>query len=95
MPNDQVTHLLRLPAVSHRLGRGRNSIYEDAADGLLTKPVKIGAQSVAWPDDEIEAIARARIAGKSDDEIRQLVVRLETARTGKPATPRRKTQRAA
>jgi hypothetical protein len=55
--------------------------------------VSIGGQRRAWPVGELEQINQARIAGKSDDEIRELVVQLETARTGAPATPRRKVRK--
>jgi hypothetical protein len=33
-----------------------------------------------WPSDEVEAINAARIAGKTDEEIRTLVAKLEAAR---------------
>jgi prophage regulatory protein len=35
---------------------------------------------VGWPSDEIDAINSARIAGKTDEEIRALVVKLEADR---------------
>jgi prophage regulatory protein len=47
---------------------------------LFTSPVQIGARAVGWPDSELEALNAARIAGKTDDEIRALVVKLEAAR---------------
>jgi prophage regulatory protein len=47
---------------------------------LFTKPVRIGSRSVAWPRHETEAINAARLAGKSDAEIRELVARLEKDR---------------
>ena len=47
----------------------------------MTKPVKIGGDRVALPANEVQAINQARIAGKTDDEIKQLVKDLEAART--------------
>jgi prophage regulatory protein len=44
-------------------------------------PVSIGGRSVAWPEQELQAVNRARVAGKSDDEIRALVRQLEADRT--------------
>ena len=85
----------RLPEVQALTGLGRSSIYARIEDGLLTLPVPLGGQAVGWPIAEIEAINGARIQGKTNDEIRSLVVELETARTGKPATPRRRQARAA
>ena len=75
-----VLKLLRLPAVNIRSGRSRSATYNDIAEGLLTKPVSIGARAVAWPEHEIDAILAARIAGRSPDEIRELVIKLEAAR---------------
>jgi prophage regulatory protein len=60
--------------------RSNASIYNLIRDGLWTKPVPIGQRSVGWPDDEVRALNAARIAGKSDDEIRDLVNRLHTKR---------------
>jgi len=60
--------------------RSNASIYNLIRDGLWTQPVSIGKRSVGWPDDEVRAICMARIAGKSDNEIRELVVRLQAKR---------------
>jgi prophage regulatory protein len=50
--------------------------------------VKIGARAAGWPASEVQALNAARIAGKSDDEIRELVLKLEAARTSsKHAAP--------
>ena len=74
--------LLRLPAVLKARGRSRSSHYLDIQNGLFTKPVAIGLRAVAWPDHELATLNAARIAGKSEDEIRELVRRLEAERQG-------------
>ena len=61
--------------------RSNASIYNLIREGLWTKPVSIGQRSVGWPDDEVRALCAARIAGKTDDEIRELVSRLHLKRT--------------
>lgn len=68
--------ILRLESVKSKTGKSRSTIYRDHGLGLLTPPVKIGARSVGWPENEIDAINAARIAGKSDDEIKALVKQL-------------------
>jgi prophage regulatory protein len=70
----------RLPKLIEETGNKRATIYKQVAAGLLTKPVLISGRSVAWPAHEIEAIMRARIAGKDEHEIRSLVRKLEAAR---------------
>ena len=72
--------ILRLPAVLKRRGRSRSSHYADIKSGLYVKPVQIGSRAVGTPEDEVDALNAARIAGKTDDEIRTLVLKLEAAR---------------
>jgi prophage regulatory protein len=72
--------ILRLPAVLRERGRSRSTHYLDIQQGLFTRPVSIGARAVGWPEHEVTTLNDARIAGKSDDEIRALVTRLEAAR---------------
>ncbi len=73
--------ILRMPAVKSESGLSRSTIYLRIAEGLWTKPVSLGVRAVGWPSDEVDALNAARIAGKSDDEIRELVTKLEAART--------------
>ena len=72
--------ILRLPTVKAESGLSRSTIYLRIAQRLWVKPVSLGSRAVGWPADEIEQMNAARIAGKSDDEIRELVEKLETAR---------------
>lgn len=72
--------ILRLPAVKFETGLSRSTIYLRIAQGQLTKPVSLGARAVGWPASEVAALNAARIAGKTDEEIRALVVKLEMAR---------------
>jgi prophage regulatory protein len=75
-----INSLLRRPIVERLTGKSRSTTYRDIQKGLMTKPVSIGGDRVAWPQNEIVAINQARIAGKSDAEIKQLVIELEAAR---------------
>lgn len=75
-----LTTIQRLPAVKSESGLSRSTLYLRISQGLWTKPVSLGARAVGWPSSEVAAINAARIAGKTDDEIRALVVKLEAAR---------------
>lgn len=78
--------ILRMPAVKAETGhRSHASIYNAIRAGLFTKPVPIGQRSVGWPKDEVLAINAARIAGRSDEQIRELVKQLHTRRAEKLA----------
>jgi prophage regulatory protein len=72
--------LIRRPVVEQATGDSKSTIYRKIQRGLFTKPVQIGGDRVAWPANEVQAINQARIAGKSDEEIKQLVIKLEEAR---------------
>ncbi|MHB9100126.1 MAG: helix-turn-helix transcriptional regulator [Sulfuricella sp.] len=72
--------IYRLPAVKSESGLSRSTIYLRIAQGLWTKPVSLGARAVGWPSGEVAAINAARIAGKTDEDVRALVVKLEAAR---------------
>ncbi len=68
--------LVKLPVVLQARGRSRSGHYDEIKKGLFTPPVHISARSVAWPAYEVNALNAARIAGKSEEEIRALVVKL-------------------
>ena len=72
--------LLRLPAVKAQCGYSRSTIYLRMSQGLWPLAVSLGARAVAWPAGEVSAMNAARIAGKTDEEIRALVLKLEAAR---------------
>ena len=73
--------ILRMPAAKAKAGhRSDASIYNAIRDGLWTTGVAIGQRAKGWPDYEVDAIIAARIAGKSDAQIRELVKALHAKR---------------
>ena len=72
--------ILRRKQVQARIGLSRSTLYLRIAEGTFTKPVSLGARAVGWPAHEVAALNAARIAGKPDAEIRELVAKLEAAR---------------
>jgi len=72
--------ILRIPVVLRLRGRSRSGHYLDIQQGLFPHPVKIGPRAAGHPENEVEVMNNARIAGKSDEEIRALVLTLEAAR---------------
>jgi len=73
-------HILRLPDVKAATGLSRSTLYLRIAHGVFTHPVSLGGRAVGWPAHEVAALNAARIAGKADAEIRELVTKLEAAR---------------
>ena len=72
--------LLRIDRVLDVRGVKKTKHYSDVASGLWTKPVPISEGLRGWPDNETRELVAARIAGKTDDEIRALVTRLHAMR---------------
>lgn len=61
-------------------GVTQSTWYEQIAAGLAPPPIKLGRSAAAYPHRELLALNAARIAGKSDQEIRKLVQRLVAER---------------
>ena len=75
--------LLRLPRVGSSTGVSRSTTYLRITQGLFPTPIPLGGgRIVGWPAREVAAVNEARIAGRSDAEIRELVTDLIAARTG-------------
>lgn len=72
--------LLKLHGVLALTATSRSTHYQNIKQGSMVPPISQGVQAVAYPEHEIQAIIAARIAGKSDDEIRKLVTDLTEQR---------------
>ena len=70
----------RLKPLLGRKGTSRSTHYAEIAAGLWTPGVRLGRRAVGWPRHESDAILAARVAGKSEPEIRELVSRLAASR---------------
>lgn len=76
-----MTHIiLRLAAVKHQSGLSRSTIYSRISQGLWPKPISLGPRMIGWTESEVTAMNSARIAGKSEAEIRELVTKIEASR---------------
>lgn len=72
----QIDRIVREPERRQLTGNPTSTWYELEKDGLVPPPVRLGKYAVGWPLSELAALNAARIAGKSDDEIKSLVKRL-------------------
>jgi prophage regulatory protein len=80
MAQSTIPTILRRKQVEAETGYSRSTIYLRMSEGLWPKPVSLGPRSVGWPATDVAAMNAARIAGRTDDEIRTLVVSLEADR---------------
>jgi len=65
--------LIRRKEVEGKTALKHSMLYDLIKKGEFVGPIKIGERAVAWIEYEIDAVIAARIAGKSNDEIRELV----------------------
>lgn len=72
--------LLKLSTVEFRTGLSGSTIYRKITEGTFPKQVLIGNKSVAWPSCEIDALVQARVSGKTDNQIKALVIELHEKR---------------
>ena len=79
-PNAGTHTIARLPTAKAESCYSRSTIYLRMSQGLWTKQIRLGPRCIGWPASDIGALYAAPIAGKTDEEIRALVVKLEAAR---------------
>lgn len=70
----------RLPAAIDQSGLSRSTIYDLVQRGLFPPPIKAGPKLALWVRSEISAWCAAQIAGKSEGEIKALIVSFVEAR---------------
>lgn len=71
---------LRVEGVLDVRPTGKSTLYSDVNRGVLTKPVRLGPKLSVWPEHEVFAVNAAIAAGKTDEELRALVIGLMAAR---------------
>jgi prophage regulatory protein len=71
---------LRIKSVCELLDLPYQTFVDQVNNGLFTKQVKLGLRVAVWPAHEIEAVMRARYAGKSEEQIKKLVQALHDQR---------------
>lgn len=66
------TQILRLPAVLERTGLGRSTLYAWIAADQFPRGVKLGARSIGWDAEEIDAwIQQRKAATRGQQEAQQ------------------------
>jgi prophage regulatory protein len=58
---------MRLPQVVEATGESRSTIYKRIAEGEFPKPVRLGAKSIGFVEDEVKAYNDARIAARDKE----------------------------
>ena len=72
--------MLRLPSTLSKTGYKKSKFYELIAQGLIPRPIKLGGRDVGWLSHELDAVLKARTAGKDDEQVRELVNQIHADR---------------
>ena len=75
------TTLQRLPVVEHHSGLKRATIYKLVSQDEFPPPIQITGKAVAWISSEIAHWVDARIAARSQEEMRRLIRQMITQRS--------------
>lgn len=75
MSTNQV-RLIRIEEVKAISGLKRSTIYAYISDGIFPSQIKLGKRCAAWIESEVLVFLRARIAGRTEQEIKELVQQL-------------------
>jgi prophage regulatory protein len=77
---NETLRILRIKQIKAQTGLPNSTIYDHVKKGLFTRPIKLGERISGWLETEVVAIMGARIAGKSEAQIKELVLSLENQR---------------
>ena len=72
--------ILRMKQIRAQFNIPPSTIYDHIEKGLFTRPIKLGERISGWLESECVAIMSARIAGKSEADIKTLVTDLQNQR---------------
>ena len=81
MPPITPLRIQRKTEVIEQLGICLSTLRTRIIDGLYPPPISLGARAVGWLAHETEAVIAAIAAGRSENEIRELVQQLIELRT--------------
>jgi len=74
------TKFIRLITAMELSGLKRATLYNHISKEIFPSQIKISERGVAWVESEIIEVNQARIAGKSDSEIKELIKQQEVQR---------------
>ena len=72
--------IIRKAEVLTLVGLSHASLYRLINENLLPPPFSLGCRAVGWYEHEITGVIKARAAGKSDEEVKSLVLKLVASR---------------
>ncbi len=76
--------LVKLSSVIKATACSKSAIYESIKKETFPPAIKLSLRSVAWVQSEVEAWIKAKIAGATEDKLKELVRSLVAKRQAFP-----------
>jgi prophage regulatory protein len=76
MQQKEKIQIIRAKDVYRQIGISRSAFYKKIQSGDLPTGISLGDRSVGWVEDEIETVLMAMISGKTEKEIKVLVIQI-------------------
>ena len=76
MHEQHALNIIRILEVTKRFGLAKSSTYDRITKGLIPPPIILGGRSKGYIESEINSVLKAMISGKTEGEIKLLVVDL-------------------
>jgi prophage regulatory protein len=74
--------IVKLPTLLKNHCISRSTAFTQIKEGLLPPSISLGDRAVGYLQHELDAVRSARIAGQSDEKIKDLVKKLVEKRKG-------------
>lgn len=65
--------IVKQPSLLKQFAFSKSTLFTQINQGLMPKPISLGNRAVGYLQHELDAVLSARIAGQSNEEIKQLV----------------------
>jgi prophage regulatory protein len=80
MNQQQPVRIIRIAEARNLCGLCKSSFYDRVKNGLFPPAINLGGRAVGWVESEIKFVINAMIAGKSEGEIKTLIIELTQKR---------------
>ena len=74
--------IVKQPSLLEQFAFSKSTLFSQIKQGLMPKPIPLGDRAVGYLQHELDAVLSARIAGQSNDQIKELVKSLVAKRKG-------------
>jgi prophage regulatory protein len=72
--------IMKLSELLNSYPKSKSALYLDIKNQTFPSQISLGARSIGFLTSEVTALINARVAGKTESEIRALVIKLELER---------------